>query len=158
MRLRTIRVERVLPFRFICWLHAMRRSGEEWIEQAMSPACVDNPRWLVEPCCWVDVPAAWMHGSLRGLRCCGWMRLRDSRWLVARDCRGRKHLHLLGLPRTCSKPAWFLLARRLLYTASRTQHAVGQALGELRERCDRIIVITDEQSHDRVPAPSSCRS
>ena len=30
---------------------------------------------------------------------------------------------------------------------------LGRALGEIREKYDRIIVITDEQSHDRVPAP-----
>jgi hypothetical protein len=30
---------------------------------------------------------------------------------------------------------------------------LGRALGELRESYDRLIVITDEQSHDRVPAP-----
>ena len=30
---------------------------------------------------------------------------------------------------------------------------LGKALGEIREKYDRIIVITDEQSHDRVPGP-----
>ena len=30
---------------------------------------------------------------------------------------------------------------------------MGRALNELRERGDRIIVITDEQVHDTVPAP-----
>jgi hypothetical protein len=30
---------------------------------------------------------------------------------------------------------------------------LGKALAEIREPYDRIIVITDEQSHDRVPAP-----
>jgi hypothetical protein len=30
---------------------------------------------------------------------------------------------------------------------------LGRALNELREHCDRLVVITDEQSHDRVPAP-----
>jgi hypothetical protein len=30
---------------------------------------------------------------------------------------------------------------------------LGHALSSLREQYDRIIVITDEQSHDRVPAP-----
>ncbi len=31
--------------------------------------------------------------------------------------------------------------------------SLGRALTELRERGDRLIVITDEQSHDSVPAP-----
>ena len=30
---------------------------------------------------------------------------------------------------------------------------LGQALASIRELYDRIVVITDEQSHDRVPAP-----
>jgi hypothetical protein len=30
---------------------------------------------------------------------------------------------------------------------------LGRALDELRESYDRVVVITDEQSHDRVPAP-----
>jgi len=30
---------------------------------------------------------------------------------------------------------------------------LGAALGGIREKYDRIIVVTDEQSHDRVPAP-----
>jgi 60 kDa SS-A/Ro ribonucleoprotein len=30
---------------------------------------------------------------------------------------------------------------------------LGKALGEIREKYDRIIVITDEQTHDRVPGP-----
>ena len=30
---------------------------------------------------------------------------------------------------------------------------LGRALDELRESYDRLVVITDEQSHDRVPAP-----
>jgi hypothetical protein len=30
---------------------------------------------------------------------------------------------------------------------------LGRALNELRERGDRLVVITDEQSHDHVPAP-----
>ena len=30
---------------------------------------------------------------------------------------------------------------------------LGKALGEIREKYDRIIVITDEQAHDRVPGP-----
>jgi len=30
---------------------------------------------------------------------------------------------------------------------------LGVALDGIRERYDRIIVVTDEQSHDRVPAP-----
>ncbi|HEY0565273.1 MAG TPA: TROVE domain-containing protein, partial [Terriglobales bacterium] len=30
---------------------------------------------------------------------------------------------------------------------------LGRALGELRENYDRVVVITDEQSHDKVPAP-----
>ena len=30
---------------------------------------------------------------------------------------------------------------------------LGAALEAIREKYDRIIVITDEQSHDRVPAP-----
>jgi 60 kDa SS-A/Ro ribonucleoprotein len=30
---------------------------------------------------------------------------------------------------------------------------LGRALDELREKYDRIIVITDEQAHDRVPGP-----
>jgi 60 kDa SS-A/Ro ribonucleoprotein len=34
---------------------------------------------------------------------------------------------------------------------------MGKALNELRDRSNRLIVITDEQSHDRVPAPKSDR-
>jgi hypothetical protein len=34
---------------------------------------------------------------------------------------------------------------------------LGRALSELRDRSDRLIVITDEQSHDRVPSPKSGR-
>jgi 60 kDa SS-A/Ro ribonucleoprotein len=30
---------------------------------------------------------------------------------------------------------------------------LGQALGKIREKYDRIIVITDEQAHDRVLGP-----
>jgi hypothetical protein len=30
---------------------------------------------------------------------------------------------------------------------------LGKAIGEIREKYDRIIVITDEQAHDRVPGP-----
>jgi len=30
---------------------------------------------------------------------------------------------------------------------------LGKALGEIREKYDRIIVVTDEQAHDRVPGP-----
>jgi 60 kDa SS-A/Ro ribonucleoprotein len=30
---------------------------------------------------------------------------------------------------------------------------LGKALGEIQERYDRIIVIMDEQAHDRVPGP-----
>ena len=47
----------------------------------------------------------------------------------------------------------FALRDAIVHSQPHGGTQLGLALNELRDRGDRLIVITDEQSHDRVPAP-----
>ena len=51
----------------------------------------------------------------------------------------------------------FALRDAIVHSQPHGSTQLGRALNQLCDRGDRIIVITDEQSHDRVPAPSSRR-
>jgi hypothetical protein len=76
-----------------------------------------------------------------------------ARGASARDRREGKRLHLLELGKARSGAAWICSARCDGGEPAARRNQPRCALDAVNEKYDRIIVITDEQSHDRVPAP-----
>ena len=154
--LETIRVERVLPFRFIA---AARYASqwEEWIEQAMFASLCGQPTLAGRTVLLVDV-----SGSMDA-------RLSARSEMLRMDAAAGLAVLLREIAEDVSIYTFsdylapvpnrhgFSLRDAVVHSQPHGSTQLGKALGELRERCDRIIVITDEQSHDRVPAPSSGR-
>ena len=156
LALETIRVERVLPFRFIA---AARYAPqwEEWIEQAMFASVGGQAQLKGRTALLVD-----LSGSMDA-------RLSARSEMLRVDAAAGLAVLLREVAEEVSV---FTFSDRLVRVPSRRGFALrdaiaqsqphastllGKALGELDGPYDRLIVITDEQSHDRVPAPRSGR-
>jgi hypothetical protein len=150
--LEAIRVDRVLPFRFIA---AARNAPqwEPWIERAMFLSLHGQEPLAGRTALLVDVSGS-MDAPLSGR---SQMQRMDAAAGLA-----------VLLSEIAKEVSVYTFSERLVQVASRRGFALrdaivqsqphsgtylGRALGELRESYDRLIVITDEQSHDRVPAP-----
>ncbi len=150
--LEAIRVDRVLPFRFIA---AARYAPqwEPWIERAMFVSLHGQAPLPGRTVLLVDVSGS-MDAPLSGR---SQMRRMDAAAGLA-----------VLLSEIAEEVSVYTFSERLVRVPSRRGFALrdaivqsqphsgtylGRALGELRESYDRLVVITDEQSHDRVPVP-----
>ena len=71
------------------------------------------------------------------------------REICERRCRSRFQNGLVEVP----PRRGFALRDALDSSQPHSATYLGRALENIREKYDRIIVVTDEQAHDRVPAP-----
>ncbi len=152
--LEAIRVERVLPFRFIA---AARHAPqwEPWIEQAMFASLRDQSHLaghtalLVDVSGSMDAPLSARSGMVRMDAASGLaVLLREIAEEVA-IYTFSDNLKAVPLRRG------FALRDVIVDSQPHGSTQLGKALDELRTAYDRLVVITDEQSHDRVPAPRS---
>jgi hypothetical protein len=145
---------RVLPFRFL----AAARYAPRWedaLEQAMLNCVAEAEKLPGKTIVLVDVSGS-MTAPLSG---CSEMQRTDAAYGLAvllREIAGKVAVYSFS-DNLVEVPARRGFALRDAIDASQ-QHSstqLGKAIEKLNgEKYDRLIVITDEQSHDRVPAPS----
>ena len=150
--IRRMKTDRVLPFRFI----AAARYAPQWeepLEQAMF-GCVANAAKLPgKTVLLVDVSGSMVAPLSRRSE----MLRTDAAYGLA-----------ILMREICDDVSVYTFSNELKRVPARRGFALrdavdtsqphggtylGKALGELREDYDRVVVITDEQSHDKVPAP-----
>ena len=151
--LSAMKTERVLPFRFL----AAARYAPQWeeaLEQAMYRSVAGREKLSGRTILLVDVsgsmeaPLARRSEMLRMDAACGLaVLLREICEAVAVYSFSEK---LVQVPARRG----FALRDAIVSSQPHGGTKLGHALGSLLEKYDRILVITDEQSHDRVPAPS----
>jgi hypothetical protein len=152
--LEAIRVDRVLPFRFIS---AARYAPqwEQWIERAMFASLHGQSSLTGKTVLLVDVSGSMdARLSVRSemLRMDAAAGLAVLLREIAEEVRIYTFSdHLKPVP----SRRGFALRDAIVHSQAHGGTQLGRALGELRETCNRLVVITDEQSHDRVPAPRS---
>ena len=150
--LRAIKTDRVLPFRFI----SAARYAPQWeaaLEEAMLKSLASQSKLAGKTALLVDVSGS-MTAALS----------RRSEMLRTDAAYGLAIL----LREICDEVAIYSFSNDLKRVPGRRGFALrdalessqvhggtylGQALDSIDEPYDRVIVITDEQSHDRVPAP-----
>ena len=150
--LASMSASRALPFRFIAAARHVPQ-WEEAIERAMLRSLDGQEKLPGRTVLLVDVSAS-MTASLS----------QRSEMLRTDAAYGLAIL----LREICEKAIVYSFSNELAEVPSRRGFALrdaidasqshsgtylGKALGEIREKYDRIMVITDEQSHDRVPGP-----
>jgi 60 kDa SS-A/Ro ribonucleoprotein len=150
--LSAMKTERVLPFRFL----AAARYAPQWeeaLEQAMYKAIAGREKFagrtvlLVDTSGSMNAPLARRSEMLRMDAACGLaVLLREVCEVVEIYSFSDK------LVRVPSRRG-FALRDAIVSSQPHGGTELGQALKSLREAYDRILVITDEQSHDRVPPP-----
>jgi TROVE domain-containing protein len=150
--IRRMKTERVLPFRFI----AAARYAPQWeepLEQAMF-GCVANAAKLPgKTVLLVDVSGSMVAPLSRRSE----MLRTDAAYGLA-----------ILMREVCEQVSVYTFSNELKRVPARRGFALrdaletsqphggtylGRALVDLRESYDRVVVITDEQSHDKVPAP-----
>jgi 60 kDa SS-A/Ro ribonucleoprotein len=150
--LTAMRTERVLPFRFLA---AVRYAPqwEEALEQAMYKALAGREKLagrtvlLLDTSGSMDAPLARRSEMLRMDAACG------LAVLLREVCEAVEVYSFSDkLVRVPSRRG-FALRDAIVSSQPHGGTQLGHALRSLRDAYDRIIVITDEQSHDRVPAP-----
>jgi 60 kDa SS-A/Ro ribonucleoprotein len=150
--LSAMKTERVLPFRFLAAArYAPQR--EEALEQAMYKAIAGREKFagrtvlLVDTSGSMDAPLARRSEMLRMDAACGLA-------VLLREVCETVEVYSFSdkLVRVPSRRG-FALRDAIVSSQPHGGTQLGHALTSLRESYDRIIVITDEQSHDRVPAP-----
>jgi hypothetical protein len=150
--LRSMRTERVLPFRFI----AAARHAPQWeepLEEAMLKSLLERPKLRGRTVLVVDV-----SGSMTGALSRRSEMLRtDAAYglaILLREIASRASIYTFS-DKLVQVPARHGFALRDAIDASQPHNGtyLGKALEELQEKYDRLIVLTDEQAHDRVPAP-----
>jgi hypothetical protein len=150
--LEVIRVERVLPFRFIA---AARHAPqwEPWIEQAMFASLSGQLRLAGKTILLVDVSGS-MDAKLSARSEMQRMDAAAGLAVLLREIAEKVSIYTFS-DALAAVPArrGFALRDAIVHSQPHGGTQLGRALNELRERGDRLIVITDEQSHDRVPAP-----
>ena len=147
-----MKTDRVLPFRFL----AAARYAPQWeemLERAMFRALADKPRLTGHTVLMVDVSGSMVAPLSRRSE----MLRTDAAYGLAVLLRELAEKVTIYTFSTAAKqvPARRGFALRDAMEASQPHGAtnLGAALDAVNEKYDRIIVITDEQSHDRVPAP-----
>ena len=150
--LEAIRVERVLPFRFIA---AARHAPqwELWLERAMFQSLHGQAVLPGRTVLLVDVSGS-MDAPLSGRS--QMLRIDAAAGLAVllREVAEEVAVYTFSdqLVRVPVRRG-FALRDAIVQSQPHNGTYLGRALDELREAYDRLIVITDEQSHDRVPAP-----
>ena len=151
--LSAVKTERVLPFRFL----AAARYAPQWeepLEQAMYKAITGREKLagrtvlLVDISGSMDAPLARRSQMLRMDAACGLA-------VLLREVCDAVEVYSFSdrLVRVPSRRG-FALRDAIVSSQPHSGTELGRALTSLRTAYDRIIVITDEQSHDRVPAPN----
>jgi hypothetical protein len=147
-----MKTDRVLPFRFL----ASARYAPQWeemLERAMFRALADKPRLTGHTVLMVDVSGSMVAPLSRRSE----MLRTDAAYGLAVLLRELAEKVTTYTFSTAAKqvPARRGFALRDAMEASQPHGGtnLGAALDAVKEHYDRIIVITDEQSHDRVPAP-----
>ncbi len=150
--LEAIRVDRVLPFRFIA---AARYAPqwEPWIERAMFVSLHGQAPLPERTVLLVDVSGS-MDAPLSGRSQMRRMDAAAGLAVLLSEIAEEVSVYTFSerLVRVPSRRG-FALRDAIVQSQPHTGTYLGRALGELRESYDRLVVITDEQSHDRVPAP-----
>jgi len=150
--LEAIRVERVLPFRFIA---AARHAPqwELWLERAMFQSLHGQAVLPGRTVLLIDVSGS-MDAPLSGRS--QMLRIDAAAGLAVllREVAEEVAVYTFSdqLVRVPARRG-FALRDAIVQSQPHNGTYLGRALDELREAYDRLIVITDEQSHDRVPAP-----
>jgi hypothetical protein len=150
--LSAIKTDRVLPFRFL----AAARYAPQWeeaLEQAMYKAIAGREKFpgrtvlLVDTSGSMNAPLARRSEMLRMDAGCGLA-------VLLREVCEAVEVYTFSdkLVRVPARRG-FALRDAIVSSQPHSGTQLGHALAGLREAYDRIIVITDEQSHDRVPAP-----
>jgi 60 kDa SS-A/Ro ribonucleoprotein len=147
-----MKTERVLPFRFI----AAARHAPQWeaaLEKAMFRSVESREKLRGHTVLLVDVSGS-MTASLSARSD---MQRTDAAYglaILLREIADKVTLYTFSddLKQVPSRRG-FALRDALDQSQPHSGTLLGQALQKIADRYDRIIVITDEQSHDRVPAP-----
>jgi 60 kDa SS-A/Ro ribonucleoprotein len=147
-----MRTERVLPFRFL----AAARYAPQWeesLERAMFRAVADSAKLPGRTVLLVDVsgsmvaPLSRKSGMLRTDAAYGLA-------VLLREVCERVSVYTFSQEAKLVAPRrGFALRDAMEASQPHGGTYLGRALDAVREQYDRIVVITDEQSHDRVPAP-----
>lgn len=150
--LESMSTARVLPFRFI----AAARYAPQWeepIERAMFSSLAEQAKLPGRTVLLVDVSGSMTYALSQRSE----MLRTDAAYGLA-----------ILLREVCEKAIVYSFSNNLVEVPARRGFALrdavdasqshngtylGKALGEIREKYNRIIVITDEQAHDRVPGP-----
>ena len=149
-----MKTERVLPFRFI----AAARYAPQWeseLEKVMLRSLEGNSKLRGKTVLLVDVSGS-MDAPLSSR---SEMRRNDAAYGLAvllREIAEKVSIysfsdHLVRVPNRSG----FALRDALNSSQPHSGTYLGKAIGELDETYDRLIVLTDEQSHDAVPNPKA---
>jgi len=147
-----MRTERVLPFRFI----AAARYAPQWepeLEQAMLRSLEGQAKLPGKTVLLVDVSGSMDAPLSRRAE----MRRNDAAYglaILLREIAEQVSIYTFS-DRLVRVPSRQGFALRDALNASQPHGGtyLGRAIGEMDEKYDRLIVITDEQSHDAVPNP-----
>jgi 60 kDa SS-A/Ro ribonucleoprotein len=150
--LRSMKSDRVLPFRFI----AAARHAPQWeaaLEAAMFASVAGREKLKGKTILLVDVSVS-MEAPLSAR---SEMLRTDAAYGLAvllRETTEEVSVYSFsdGLKRVASRRG-FTLRDAIDTSQSHQGTQLGKALGELGESYDRLIVITDEQAHDSIPRP-----
>ncbi|MGO8818893.1 MAG: TROVE domain-containing protein [Terriglobia bacterium] len=150
--IRSMRTDRVLPFRFI----AAARHAPQWeeaLEEAMLKSLAERPKLPGKTVLLVDVSGS-MTAALS--RQSEMLRTDAAHGLaiLLRELAERASIYSFS-NKLVEVPARHGFALRDAIDQSQTHGGtlLGGALAGMQKRFDRLIVITDEQAHDKVPAP-----
>ena len=149
-----MKTARVLPFRFI----AAARYAPQWepeLEQAMLRSLEGHARLYGKTVLLVDVSGSMDAQLSRRSE----MRRNDAAYglaILLREIAEEASIYTFS-DKLVRVPARRGFALRDALNASQPHHGtyLGRALKEIEEKYERLIVITDEQSHDPVPNPKA---
>jgi 60 kDa SS-A/Ro ribonucleoprotein len=150
--IRGMRTDRVLPFRFI----AAARHAPQWeaaLEEAMLKSLAGRPKLPGKTVLLVDVSGSMTAALSRRSE----MLRTDAAYglaILLREIAGRTSIYTFS-DKLVEVPARHGFALRDAIDSSQPHSGtyLGTALAAMQEPYDRLIVITDGQSHDPVPAP-----
>ena len=150
--IRSMRTDRVLPFRFI----AAARHAPQWeeaLEEAMLKSLRERPKLPGKTVLLVDVSGSMTAALSRRSE----MLRTDAAYglaILLREIAERASIYSFS-DKLVEVPARHGFALRDAIDRSQTHNGtyLGTALEAMQEKYDRLIVITDEQAHDKVPAP-----
>ena len=148
----SMRADRVLPFRFI----AAARHAPNWeeaLEEAMLKSLRERPKLKGKTVLLVDISGSMTAALSRHSE----MLRTDAAYglaILLREIAERAGIYTFS-GKLVEVPARHGFALRDAIDRSQPHNGtyLGTALAALQEKYDRLIVITDEQAHDKVPAP-----